>query len=198
MPVAARRGAATAGGPVTRIVAGTAGGRRLAVPSGSRTRPTAERTREAMFSTLGSLADLDGAHVLDLFAGSGALGLEALSRGAALATLVEQDATVLRTLRANVRTLGLPGAEVVASTVERFLGNERPESSYDVVMLDPPYSLDVAPLLTALVDGHWLAGAAVVVVERSSRDPDLSWPPGLLPVRSRRYGDTTLWYAAPL
>ena len=176
-----------------RIVAGTAGGRQLRVPSGAGTRPTADRTREALFSSLVAATDLDGARVLDLYAGSGALGLEALSRGAAVAVLVESDSKALRTLRANVDSLGLPGAHVVAERVERFLATA-PEQPYDVVLADPPYAVDVAPALRLLVDNRWLAEDAVLVVERSSRDPDLVWPAGVTGTRSRRYGEATLWY----
>src|SRR3954467_326701 len=103
---------------MTRIVAGAGGGRRLQVPAGRRTRPTSERAREGLFSSLG---DLTGARFLDLYAGSGAVGLEALSRGAAQATLVESDAGALRVIRTNAAALGLPGSDVRAGTVERFL-----------------------------------------------------------------------------
>ncbi|HVE73737.1 MAG TPA: 16S rRNA (guanine(966)-N(2))-methyltransferase RsmD [Mycobacteriales bacterium] len=179
-----------------RVIAGIAGGRRIAAPPGTRTRPTADRTREAMFSTLTALAEFAGARVLDLYAGSGALGLEALSRGAASATFVESDPAALRTLRANVSTLSLHGAEVVAAPVDRFLASPRPEVSYDVVLADPPYDLDVGPVLAALVDDGWLAPHAVLAVERSARSGDLVWPEGLVAQRSRRYGATVLWYGS--
>ena len=177
---------------MTRIIAGQARGRRLVVPAGGGTRPTADRAREGLFSSLLSLTDLDDARVLDLFAGSGALGLEALSRGAGSATLVEQDPAALRALRANVEALGLPGAYVVDSEVEDFLA-VAPEPRYRVALLDPPYDVDVVPVLTAL--HAWLADDAVVAVERRTRGPDLAWPDGYEPVRSRRYGEATLWYA---
>jgi 16S rRNA (guanine966-N2)-methyltransferase len=176
---------------VTRIIAGEARGRRLVVPAGGLTRPTADRAREGLFSSLLSLTDLAGARVLDLYAGSGALGLEALSRGAATATLVEQDAAALRALRANVETLRLPGAHVVDSAVEDFLA-VAPEPRYLVALLDPPYDVDVVPVLEALLP--WLADDAVVAVERRTRGPELGWPPGYTAVRSRRYGEATLWY----
>jgi 16S rRNA (guanine966-N2)-methyltransferase len=174
---------------VTRIIAGTARGRRLAVPPGTATRPTADRAREGLFSSLLSLVDLDGAAVLDLYAGSGAIGLEALSRGAGRATLVEQDARALAAIRANVQALGLP-ASVVDADVTRFLSG--PAEPFDVVVLDPPYEVDVDPVLAALVP--WLATGAVVVAERRTRGPAPTAPAGLKDERSRRYGEATLWY----
>ncbi|MDP9407002.1 MAG: 16S rRNA (guanine(966)-N(2))-methyltransferase RsmD [Actinomycetota bacterium] len=186
---------------MTRIIAGVAGGRRIAVPPGQRTRPTTDRTREALFSSLVSLlGPLDGARVLDLYAGSGALGLEALSRGAERALLVENDAKALRALRANVRDLGLPGAQVAAEPVERVVGAP-PGSAYggpyDVVLADPPYATTAERVERVLADliGHgWLADGAVVAVERSSRGLGPAWPAGLVAERERRYGEATLWY----
>ncbi|MFP5218646.1 MAG: 16S rRNA (guanine(966)-N(2))-methyltransferase RsmD [Actinomycetes bacterium] len=176
-----------------RIVAGAARGRRLAAPLAPGTRPTSDRAREGLFSSLQSLLDLDGARVLDLYAGTGALGLEALSRGAASVSLVEDDPGALRALRDNVETVGLPGAHVVAAKVEHFLA-AAPEPRYDLALLDPPYEVDVAPALCALLP--WLADDAVVAVERRTRDGEPAWPPGYAPLRSRRYGEATLWYAA--
>ena len=176
-----------------RIIAGAARGRRLAAPAGPGTRPTADRAREGLFSTLQSLLDIDDARVLDLYAGTGALGLEALSRGAASTTLVEDDPGALRVLRENVAAVGLPGAHVVAERVERFLAGAA-EPRYDLALLDPPYELDVVPVLAAL--HPWLAGDAVVAVERRTRDGELRWPDGYEALRSRRYGEATLWYAA--
>lgn len=177
---------------MTRIIAGAARGRRLAVPAGLGTRPTPERAREGLFSSLLSLTELEGARVLDLYAGSGALGLEALSRGAGTVTLVEEDPAALRALRANATAVGLPGAHVVDERVEEFLSRE-PEPRYRLALVDPPYVLDVVPVLEAL--RPWLDDDAVVAVERSSRDPEPAWPQGYEPVRSRRYGAATLWYA---
>lgn len=174
---------------MTRIIAGTAGGRRLLVPAGTGTRPTADRAREGMFSSLQSLIDLDGAAVLDLYAGTGAIGLEAVSRGAARATLVDDDPMALTALRGNVEALGLP-ATVVPDEVSRFLSTE--PTPYDLVVLDPPYELDVDPVLVALVP--WVAEDGVVVVERRTRGPAPTAPEGLVPERSRRYGEATLWY----
>ncbi len=181
---------------MTRIVAGTAGGRRLAVPPGRNTRPTSDRTREALFSSLAVLTDLDGARILDLYAGSGAVGLEALSRGAVHALLVEADPRAARTLRDNAAALGLTGADVRADRVERAVEGA-PDAPYDIVFADPPYALpadELATVLSRLAEGGWLAPDAVVVVERATRDPGWVWPMPLVPVRSRRYGEGTLWY----
>jgi 16S rRNA (guanine966-N2)-methyltransferase len=172
-----------------RLVAGTHGGRRLRTPAGSGTRPTADRAREGLFSSLQSLLDLEGARVLDLYAGSGALGLEALSRGAAEAVLVEHDGAALAALRANVDDLALP-ALVVDTDVLAYLA--RPPEPFDLVLLDPPYELDVDPVLVLLTP--WLAPGAVVVVERRTRGPEPAPPAGLEPLRHRRYGEATLWY----
>lgn len=174
---------------MTRIVAGIVGGRRLSVPPGRRTRPTSERAREGLFSSLG---DLSGARFLDLYAGSGAVGLEALSRGATSATLVESDAAALRTIRANVAALALPGADVRGGTVERFLTEAVPgdEPRYDVVFLDPPYALAIERVL----EGCLAVAGEMVVVERATRDGALTWPDGLRSDKVRRYGDTALWY----
>jgi len=185
---------------MTRVIAGAAGGRRLTVPPGRATRPTSDRAREALFSTLTSLrgqGGLAGARVLDLYAGSGAVGLEALSRGAAHVLLVERDRRALDALRTNVATLDLPGARVLADDVAHLAGGAEPDATYDVVFLDPPYEVParaVADVLARLVAGGWLAPGALVVVERSSRDPAWTWPDGLRAVQDRRYGEAALWY----
>ncbi|MBW3639343.1 MAG: 16S rRNA (guanine(966)-N(2))-methyltransferase RsmD [Actinobacteria bacterium] len=177
---------------MTRVIAGLAKGRRLRVPTGLATRPTADRAREGLFSTLLSLIDIEGVRALDLYAGSGALGLEALSRGAGSATFVEDDPEAVAVLRANVALLGLSGSCVVAEPVERFLAGAATDA-YDLALLDPPYEVEVVPALTQL--RPWLAADAVVAVERRTRGPELAWPAGYAPVRSRRYGEATLWYA---
>jgi 16S rRNA (guanine966-N2)-methyltransferase len=181
---------------MTRIIAGTAGGRRIAVPSGA-TRPTADRAREALFSTLETIrGPLPEARVLDLYAGSGALGLEALSRGAATACFVESDARAARVIEQNVAALDLPGAVIVNDRVERFAARPIEDTAYDVCFADPPYAEPaerIHGLLTVLAQGL-LSDAAVVVIERSARDPEWQWPPGFSPARSRRYGAATLWY----
>jgi 16S rRNA (guanine966-N2)-methyltransferase len=179
-----------------RIVAGLAKGRRLASPAGA-TRPTSDRAREALFNSLVAMLDVDGARVLDLFAGTGAVGLEALSRGAAEAVFVESDRAALEVLRRNLDAVGLPGATVVRRPVAAFLGGTPGTTPFDLIFADPPYALDdavLAALLGNLVDGGWLADDAVVVVERSARGAGPTWPPGLTAVRDRRYGEGVLWY----
>lgn len=183
---------------MTRVIAGAARGRRLAVPAGHGTRPTSDRAREGLFSTLEALrGTLAGARVLDLYAGSGAVGLEALSRGAAAALLVEADRKAARVVRANVEALALPGADVHAGPVDRLVAGAGPSPAYDVVFLDPPYDLaddQVRGVLEAARDHGWLAEGAVVVVERATRGGPWAWPAGIVEVRSRRYGEATLWY----
>jgi 16S rRNA (guanine966-N2)-methyltransferase len=182
---------------VTRVIAGTAGGRRIAVPPGRGTRPTSDRAREGLFSTVGSLlGPLDGARVLDLYAGSGAVGLEALSRGATHALLVESDVKAVRTIRANIAALGLPGAAVTGDRVERVVAVPCAEP-YDFVFADPPYAVKdeaVAEVLERLRDNGWLAPDALVAVERESRGNDLVWPSGFSEERVRRYGEASVWY----
>lgn len=181
---------------MSRIVAGSAGGRRIAVPPGRSTRPTSDRTREGLFSSLETLADLHGARLLDLYAGSGAVGLEALSRGAGTVTCVESDPAALKVLRQNVVALGLPGAEIRPDRVERFASSGT-VSAADVVFADPPYALaadELRAVLDALERNGHLGADAIVVVERSSRDQPWVWPTTLTPLRFRRYGEGTLWY----
>ncbi|NDZ83058.1 16S rRNA (guanine(966)-N(2))-methyltransferase RsmD [Streptomyces sp. SID10853] len=183
---------------MTRVIAGTAGGRRLAVPPGNGTRPTSDRAREGLFSTWEALlGTLDAARIADLYAGSGAVGLEALSRGAAHALLVEADARAVATVRDNVRTLGLPGAEVRTGKAEQIVTGPAPEAPYDVVFLDPPYAVtddDLGEILLTLRAQGWLTGDALVTVERSTRGGEFKWPGGFEPLRARRYGEATLWY----
>ncbi|MFE1172722.1 16S rRNA (guanine(966)-N(2))-methyltransferase RsmD [Streptomyces sp. NPDC058773] len=183
---------------MTRVIAGTAGGRRLAVPPGNGTRPTSDRAREGMFSTWEALdGPLTGARVLDLYGGSGAVGLEALSRGAAHALLVESDARAVRTIRDNVRTVGLPGAEVRAGKAEQTAAAPAPGAPYDVVFLDPPYVVtdaELCEILLTLRGQGWLAEQALVTVERSTRGGTFPWPDGFEAIKARRYGEGTLWY----
>lgn len=143
---------------MTRVIAGTAGGRRLAVPPGTGTRPTSDRAREGLFSTWQSLlgGPLEGDRVLDLYAGSGAIGLEALSRGAAHTLLVEADPRAARTIRENVKSLGLPGAEVRSGKAEQIIRTGAPDTPYDLVFLDPPYAVtddDLREILLTLRAG---------------------------------------------
>ncbi|TLQ43533.1 16S rRNA (guanine(966)-N(2))-methyltransferase RsmD [Streptomyces marianii] len=183
---------------MTRVIAGAAGGRRLAVPPGNGTRPTSDRAREGLFSTWESLlGGFQGLRVADLYAGSGAVGLEALSRGASHALLVEADTRAARTVRENVRTLALPGAEVRAGRAEQVVQGQPPADPYDVVFLDPPYAVtndDLREILLTLRAGGWLAEGALVTVERSTRGGEFGWPDGIEPLRARRYGEGTLWY----
>jgi 16S rRNA (guanine966-N2)-methyltransferase len=182
---------------MTRIIGGDAGGRRLSTPAGSATRPTSDRVREALFSSIEAwCGSLQGLRFLDLYAGSGAVGLEAWSRGAGVVTLVESDRRTARLIGQNAATLGFATAEVVAAPVAQTLARP-PLGPYDVVFMDPPYPLDdlsVAGDLDLLAARHWLVPGALVVVERSSRSPEPRWPQGLVGTRSKRYGETVLWY----
>jgi 16S rRNA (guanine966-N2)-methyltransferase len=189
---------------VTRVIAGSARGRRLAVPPAG-TRPTSDRVREAVFSaTQSRLGSLGGLHVLDLYAGSGAVGFEALSRGAAHALLVERDRRALDVLRANASTLALPGAVVLGSDVASLVLHEAPSTAsapYDLAFLDPPYDVpdaDVEAVLAGLAVHGWLADGALVLVERARRGAALTWPAGYEVDRDRIYGETlvrsALWY----
>jgi 16S rRNA (guanine(966)-N(2))-methyltransferase RsmD len=177
---------------VTRIVAGTAGGRRLVVPPRG-ARPTTDRVREALFNMLAARLDFDGLRVLDLFAGSGALGLEALSRGAASALFVESDRRAAEVITRNIATVGLPGAAVRRAAVAAVLAG--PGEPVDLVFADPPYDVttsEVDAVLAALDRGGWVAPGAVVVVERPSSAPELTWPTNWTAWPSRRYGDTRI------
>jgi 16S rRNA (guanine966-N2)-methyltransferase len=177
-----------------RIVAGSAKGTRLAaVPAG--TRPVSDRAREGLFSSLGDRAE--GARVLDLFAGTGALAIEALSRGAAHAVLVEQAAPAVAVIRANLAALELTSSATVRRTrAETYLRTRR-DGPFDLVFLDPPYAVGVgllAGLLARLAVGA-LAAGATVVVEAAARSEAPVWPPELLAEPPRRYGDTALHLA---
>lgn len=172
-----------------RIIAGLAKGRRIRGPAGRDTRPMMDRAREALFSSLGPL--IPGSRVLDLYAGSGALGLESLSRGAAAATFVENGRLALEALRANVEAVGL-GGEVVARDVGTFL--EQSPEAFDVVFVDPPYALELASVEEILK----LVAAAVspggtVVLHRPDGEDQPAAPEGLKKIDDRRYGGTRLW-----
>jgi 16S rRNA (guanine966-N2)-methyltransferase len=196
---------------MTRVIAGQAGGRRLAVPPGTTTRPTSDRAREGLFaSLLSELGTFDGARVLDLYAGSGAIGLEALSRGAGRVLLVESDARAAAVIKANVKVVDLPGATVAVDRVERLLARppaggqnhdrdrdrEHDQDRFDLVIADPPYALadDAVARVLTLLQGGWLADGALVVIERATRSGPVDWTPGFLPGKSRRYGEATFWY----
>ena len=184
---------------MTRIIAGAARGRRLAVPKGMATRPTSDRAREGLFGTVTAIrGPLHGATVLDLFAGSGAVGLEALSRGAARVVFVESDPRAARVIRANMAAAALPGGELVCDRVERFLRRGPGAGpAAGLVVADPPYAAppaEVTGMLTALARERWLAPGALVAVERATRAGPLPWPAGYRADRSRRYGEATFWY----
>ena len=184
-----------------RVIAGTFRGRRLDAPAGRGTRPTSDRVREALFSTLGD--HVGGATVLDLYAGSGALAIEALSRGAGFAALVERDRAAAAVARRNLAALGIesPAARVFQMAAESFCARPPAQTTFDVVLCDPPYDVPVehlADLVGVLGRGGHLASSAVVVIERDRRDPALRAEPlraGRLVESARRtYGDTVLLY----
>lgn len=182
---------------MTRIIGGSAGGRKLRTPSGANTRPTSDRVREAMFSTIDAgYGSISGLRFLDLYAGSGAVGLEARSRGAGVVTVVEHNRRAASLIRENVQAIGFTNVEVITSTVGRALAHP-PRAPYDIAFLDPPYAVplaDVLQTLGALRANGWLGLEALVVVERGTRDGKLTWPEGFVEERSKRYGETTLWY----
>lgn len=182
---------------MTRIIGGSAGGRRLKTPTGDSTRPTSDRVREALFSAVdAAVGSITGLRFLDVYAGSGAVGLEARSRGAGVVTLVEHNRRTAALIRENATTLGLTGVDVLATAAARALAHP-PRAPYDIVFLDPPYAVpveDVVVALEALRDHDWLTRDALVVVERSSRGPELVWPAGFTGDRTKKYGETTLWY----
>jgi 16S rRNA (guanine966-N2)-methyltransferase len=192
---------------MTRIISGAARGRRLAVPQAG-TRPTSDRVREALFSSLaseltGSGEGWQGLRVLDLFAGTGALGLEALSRGAAEALLVESSRAAARVLEANATAVGCPGATVVVRDARQIADGAPPGGPVGLCFADPPYDWSAAAveaLLARLADAGWLVEGARVIVERPARDQVSPLPAHWTDARQRHYGDTMLWYgrhAAP-
>lgn len=169
-----------------------AGGRRLSVPPRG-TRPTTDRVRESLFNILTVRLEFSGLAVLDLYAGSGALGLEALSRGAASALFVESDQRAVAVLKRNIAELGLPGASVRRGAVSAVLAGEASAAAVDLVLADPPYEVpnsDVEAVLAAL-DG-WTGEGTVAVVERSAAGVPLTWPPSWSLWPPRVYGDTRL------
>ena len=182
---------------MTRIIGGTAGGRRLETPRGQSTRPTSDRVREALFSAIEArTGSLDGLRFLDLYAGSGAVGLEARSRGAGVVTMVEQDRRTAALITRNASALGFSRARVVAAPVSTVLQSP-PAAPYDLVFSDPPYPTsdeDVDADLVALVAQGWLVPGALVVVERAAKRSRVTWPDGIVEDRTKRYGETVLWY----
>jgi 16S rRNA (guanine966-N2)-methyltransferase len=182
---------------MTRIIGGAAGGRRISTPRGVATRPTSDRVREALFSAIESwCGSLQGLRFLDLYAGSGAIGLEAWSRGAGVVTMIEQDRRTAALITANAKDLGFAKADVRVGPVAGAL-HTPPAAPYDIAFLDPPYPLDsdaVDADLDALISNAWLVPGALVVIERSARGAEPTWPEGAVAMRSRRYGETVLWY----
>ncbi len=193
---------------MTRIVGGRWGGRRLATPAGDTTRPTSEKVRAALASSLTATGGLEGARVLDLYAGSGALGLELVSRGASSAVFVEHDRAALVALRANVTTLGTastrdgstggpPALTVIPGDVAAFTARAGAAGPFDVVVADPPYDLAGEALLgvfLGLQQAGLLAPHADLVLERSRKSGEPAWPDPLEGVRVKKYGDTLLCY----
>lgn len=191
---------------MSRIIAGTAGGHRLATVPGDQTRPTTDRVREAFFSSisawLGTATEaasrqLDGIAFLDLFAGTGAVGLEAASRGASRVVLVDDSARAGDVLRRNVASTGLPAVAVVRDAAKYIHDGPGPEGGFDIVWLDPPYPMSSAAvdeLIDAVVSGGWLLPDSLIVVERSSRSEPPRFPAGV-DAWTRRYGETVLHHA---
>jgi 16S rRNA (guanine966-N2)-methyltransferase len=190
---------------VSRIIAGTVGGRRIATPRGTATRPTTDRVREALFSVIASWAgrgqdspgeSLRGLAFADLYAGSGAVGLEAASRGASPVVLVESDRRVLELVRANARSLEVP-VEIRGMPVEQ-LARRQADLSFSVAFVDPPYAMSSAMLgeVLADLDEHgWLAARCLIVAERSRRSPDLAMPAGFTSW-TKAYGETLLHFGS--
>ncbi|HEY3866702.1 MAG TPA: RsmD family RNA methyltransferase [Actinocrinis sp.] len=211
---------------MTRIIGGIAKGRRIVVPGGESTRPTSDRAREGLFSALeaataglraevgaGETGEADeadeasdasgglaGLRLIDLYAGSGAVGLEALSRGAAAVLLVESGRAAAKAVRANLGLLasaGLDGGQLVVDRAEKLAAGPCPDKPYDVVFLDPPYALpaaDLAGVLRNLAGNGWLAERAIAAVERATRSEPWQWPADFRADRSRAYGEGTVWY----
>lgn len=191
---------------MSRIISGSRGGRRLTMPPGDQTRPTSSKVREALFSSLASWtggssgpADvaLKGWAFCDLFAGSGAIGLEAASRGAAPVMLVEFSRRAVRTIEQNVAAVDLD-VEVRRDSVEDIV-RRQPAYPFDIIFLDPPYELSnrsVETILQNLVTNGWLTGEGLIVLERSSREPAPRWPDALADTWEKKYGETVLYFGA--
>ncbi len=186
---------------MTRIIGGDAGSLTLKVPPHG-TRPTSDRVREALFSALDARDVVRGAAVADLYAGSGAVGLEAASRGASSVTLVESSARAAAVCRANASTVTRAaerslGITTVVASVLSWLERDDDER-YSLVFIDPPYDI-AEPEMTAVLERlvRRLTSDAIVLVERSARSPEPIWPVGLTPGKQRRYGETVVWWAEP-
>lgn len=187
---------------MSRIIAGAAGGTTLTSVPGQGTRPTTDRVKEALFSRLDAYNAIEGAHVLDLFAGSGSLGVEAASRGAASVDLVEMSERAAGACRANAdtvnRVLGWTCVRVHRTKAETYLGRVPEDETWDLVLMDPPYPLEDGAVMSILASlAPHLAEGAVVVLERSSRANEPAWPAGLERFAEKKYGETRLWYLEP-
>ena len=184
-----------------RIIAGVAKGRSLTTVAGA-TRPTSDRAREALFSSLISeFGDFDSLKFLDLFAGSGAVGFEALSRGALLVHAVEKDDAAVKTIRANQEILerAKPNGKfhLFAMSAQKFLSNQATNEEYDIIFIDPPYDFGdqgIRELLVSIVENKICRAGGLIVVERSSKSPAINWPAPLRSLRSKEYGVATLHY----
>jgi 16S rRNA (guanine966-N2)-methyltransferase len=191
---------------LSRIIAGSRGGQRIVMPPGDRARPTTDRVREALFSTITAWAaraaepverSLSGLAFCDLYAGSGAVGLEAASRGATRVLLIEREPRTARLCRRNAEALGL-AVDVVISSVEQML-KKPPARPFDIVFADPPYELDAATVsaqIEQLVVNSWVDRGSLIAVERSRRTPQLVWPDAAAKRWSRAYGETILCFGA--
>jgi 16S rRNA (guanine966-N2)-methyltransferase len=191
---------------VSRIIAGSRGGQRIAMPTGDRARPTTDRVREALFSAIAAWAgtaaapveeSLDGLAFCDLYAGSGAVGLEAASRGASRVLLVERDPRTAQLSKRNAEALGL-AVEIVVSPVEQIL-RKSPAQPFDVVFADPPYELDsptVSAQIERLVSNAWVGYGSLIILERSRRSPQLVWPDVTAKCWTRAYGETILAFGS--
>jgi 16S rRNA (guanine966-N2)-methyltransferase len=187
-----------------RIIGGVARGRTLSSVTGP-TRPTSDRAREGLFSSLLSeFGDFKGLSFLDLFAGSGAIGLEALSRSASIVHAVEKDENAVRTIKANAELVQKGNSSgnfhLYAMSVQKFL--EAPAlTSYDIIYIDPPYDFPASELDKCLIDlctGGFLREDAVIAVERAGKSPTVHWPDGYRPMRKRNYGQAVIYYGSPL
>ena len=183
-----------------RIIAGVAKGRNLSTVAGA-TRPTSDRAREALFSTLLSeFGEFENLNFLDLFAGSAAVGLEALSRGASIVHSVEKDDSAIKTIRANQEIVEKAKPEgkfhLYAMSAQKFLGN--PVQQYDIIFIDPPYEFSdqtVHELLDLILKNNFIRSGGVIVVERATRGSQIKWPAPLKELRTKEYGVATLYYA---
>ncbi|MGE0765133.1 MAG: 16S rRNA (guanine(966)-N(2))-methyltransferase RsmD [Hyphomicrobiaceae bacterium] len=181
-----------------RIVAGTLRGRAIEAPQGTAIRPTSDRVREALFNILAHGIDgftLDGSRVLDLFAGTGALGFEALSRGATACLFVDNDAAARGLIRRNIETFGMIGRTHIYRRDATSLGEALPRERAGLVFADPPYGKGLGEMaLRAAAHGGWLEADAVVVLEERV-DATIAWPDGFAPLDTRTWGDTAVHFA---